>query len=276
MDRLTIFFLLEHGFQSTSVDTASIFPILSRWSGDVILRGTWKYNSASHDSLWANSTPTDLRFQSGSWVVNQVWIVSNGAILKFWSFWFPFLACRGDKNKVEAELTTKVLTNSMWLPIARFGLNRWLPQSSQKLIKSQTPTCLSHLWEYMLLNCSLLYVVYCWTKVNFKNLFELKCVFVFSHGGATNFPPICCSHSPYSGNFKAHAIGPNIVGPNNVVTCCVRLNGTTTMLAHVAHSLKPVKLLGPCKRTQHCWPTTPNNVGSCWHLLCPFAWAFRL
>ena len=67
---------------------------------------------------------------------------------------------------------------------------------------------------------------------------------------------------------------PNIVGPNNVVTCCVRLHGTTTMLALVAYSLKPVKLLGPCKRTQHCWPTTRNNVGSCWHLLRPFAWAF--
>ena len=46
------------------------------------------------------------------------------------------------------------------------------------------------------------------------------------------------------------------------------------MLALVAYSLKLVKLLGPCKRTQHCWPTTPNNVGSCWHLLRPFAWAF--
>ena len=66
---------------------------------------------------------------------------------------------------------------------------------------------------------------------------------------------------------------PNIVGPNNVVTCCVRVHGTTTMLALFAYSLKPVKLLGPCKRTQHCWPTTPNNVGSCWHLLRPFAWA---
>ena len=64
---------------------------------------------------------------------------------------------------------------------------------------------------------------------------------------------------------------PNIVGPNNVVTCCARLHGTTTMLALVAYSLKPVKLLGPCNRTQHCWPTTPNNVGSCWHLLRPFA-----
>ena len=30
------------------------------------------------------------------------------------------------------------------------------------------------------------------------------------------------------------------------------------MLALIAHSLKPVKLFGPCKRTQHCWP--------CWEL----------
>ena len=74
---------------------------------------------------------------------------------------------------------------------------------------------------------------------------------------------------------KGHANGPNIVGPNNVVTCCACLHGTTTMLAFVAYSLKPVKLLGPCERTQHCWPTTPNNVGSCWHLLRPFAWASR-
>ena len=47
------------------------------------------------------------------------------------------------------------------------------------------------------------------------------------------------------------------------------------LLALFACSLKPVKLLGPCKRTQHCWPTTPNNVGSCWHFLRPFAWALN-
>ena len=81
---------------------------------------------------------------------------------------------------------------------------------------------------------------------------------------------------PFAWAFKAHTNGPNIVGSNNVVTCCVRLHGTTTMLALVAYSLKPVKLLGPCKRTQHCRQTTPNNVGSCWHLLRPFAWAFTL
>ena len=27
-------------------------------------------------------------------------------------------------------------------------------------------------------------------------------------------------------------------------------------------SLKPDKLLAPCKWMQHCWPTTPNIVGS--------------
>ena len=42
---------------------------------------------------------------------------------------------------------------------------------------------------------------------------------------------------------EPHTNGSNIVGPNNVVTCCVRLHGTTTMLALVAYSLKPVKLL---------------------------------
>ena len=46
----------------------------------------------------------------------------------------------------------------------------------------------------------------------------------------------------------------------------VNLHGTTTVLALVAYSLKPVKLLGPCKRTQLCWPNTPttrNNVVTC-------------
>ena len=39
-----------------------------------------------------------------------------------------------------------------------------------------------------------------------------------------------------------------LLGP----TRCVRLHGTTTMLA-------PVKVLGPLKRTQHFWPTTRNT-----------------
>ena len=62
-----------------------------------------------------------------------------------------------------------------------------------------------------------------------------------------------------------------LLGP----TCCVRLHGTPTMLALVAYSLKPVKLLGPCKRTQHFWPKTPNNTQQCCDLLRPFAWTFR-
>ena len=50
-----------------------------------------------------------------------------------------------------------------------------------------------------------------------------------------------------------------LLGP----TCCVRLHGTTTILALVAFCLKPVKHLGPYKRTQHCWSTTRNDVMTC-------------
>ena len=44
-------------------------------------------------------------------------------------------------------------------------------------------------------------------------------------------------------------------------------NSQHCWMLHVASvcppCLKPVKLLPSCKRTQHCWPTTPNVVGSC-------------
>ena len=45
--------------------------------------------------------------------VRQPWVVNLelGVILKFRSFWFSFLACRGDKNKVEEELTTTISTD---------------------------------------------------------------------------------------------------------------------------------------------------------------------
>ena len=43
------------------------------------------------------------------------------------------------------------------------------------------------------------------------------------------------------------------------LTCCVRLLSFDV----VAQSLKPVKLLFPCKRTQHCWPTAPNIASVC-------------
>ena len=52
----------------------------------------------------------------------------------------------------------------------------------------------------------------------------------------------------------------------------VSISTTSCLLLHVvctctAQSLKPDKLLAPCKWTQHCWPTTPNIVGSyCVHL----------
>ena len=103
----------------------------------------------------------------------------------------------------------------------------------------------------------------------------------------TSVPSSKCSeiNTSLSQSLKAHANGATrhnksqhccVSLANNVVTCCVRLHGTATLLALVAYSLKPVKRLGPCKQTQHCWPTTPNNVRNCWHLLCPFAWAFKI
>ena len=80
---------------------------------------------------------------------------------------------------------------------------------------------------------------------------------------------------------KAHASGRNFVGQQHATllgtTCCISLHRTTTMwamLAPVAYSLKTIKLLGPCKRRQHCWPKTPNNTQQCCDLLRPFAWAF--
>ena len=39
------------------------------------------------------------------------------------------------------------------------------------------------------------------------------------------------------------------------------------LLALVAYSLKPVKLLGPCKRMQRCWLKNPNNTQQCRDLL---------
>ena len=88
-------------------------------------------------------------------------------------------------------------------------------------------------------------------------------------------------------SLKALANGPNIVGQQHpsllgptmlclVASVCMEPQQCCHLLALVAYSLKPVKLLGLCKRTQHCWPTTPNNVGCCWHLLRPFAWALNL
>ena len=60
-----------------------------------------------------------------------------------------------------------------------------------------------------------------------------------------------------------------------VVSVCMEPQQCCHLLALVAYSLKPVKLLGPCKRAQHCWPKTPNNTQRCCNLLRPFAWALN-
>ena len=69
----------------------------------------------------------------------------------------------------------------------------------------------------------------------------------------------------------------------HVASVCMEPQQCWHLLAFVAYSLKPVKLLGSYKRTQRCWPTTRNivepnmlrpfawnhnNVGTCWLLLC--------
>ena len=62
---------------------------------------------------------------------------------------------------------------------------------------------------------------------------------------------------------RLRANGRNIVGCYMLrpfahpVACC------WTLLRVVAQSLKPVELFAPCKRTEHCWLSTPNIVGSC-------------
>ena len=61
------------------------------------------------------------------------------------------------------------------------------------------------------------------------------------------------SHNVNKNTLRPMQTDATLLGP----TCCVRLHGTTTMLALVGYSLKPVKLLGPCQRTQHCWPKKP-------------------
>ena len=43
------------------------------------------------------------------------------------------------------------------------------------------------------------------------------------------------------------------------------------MLALVSYSLKPVKLLGPCKRTQQCWELLALFASVCMGLYCTWA-----
>ena len=82
---------------------------------------------------------------------------------------------------------------------------------------------------------------------------------------------------------KAHANGRNIVGQQNATflgpTCFICLHGTTTMLTLVGTccvQFETGQAFGPSKRTQHCWPKTPNNTQQCCDLLRPFTWALSV
>ena len=62
----------------------------------------------------------------------------------------------------------------------------------------------------------------------------------------------------------------NIAGPHMLCLFAWNHNNVGTCFIN---SLKPVKLLGPSKHMQHCWPKTPNNMQQCCGFLCSFAWA---
>ena len=61
----------------------------------------------------------------------------------------------------------------------------------------------------------------------------------------------------------------------HVASVCMEPQQCWHLLTLVAYSLIPVKLLGPCKRMQDCWPTTPNNTQQCCDLLRPFSWFLK-
>ena len=78
-------------------------------------------------------------------------------------------------------------------------------------------------------------------------------------------------------DWKAHTNGRNIVGQQNATLLGVREpQQFWHLLALFAYSFKSVKLLGPCKRTKHCWPKASNNTQQCCDLLRPFAWALKI
>ena len=49
----------------------------------------------------------------------------------------------------------------------------------------------------------------------------------------------------------------------------------TTLRFSISIELESSKLLGPCKRTQYCWPKIPNNTQQCCDLLRPFPRALK-
>ena len=73
---------------------------------------------------------------------------------------------------------------------------------------------------------------------------------------------------------------PNIVGCYTLGPFAHPVAFCWMLLCFVAQSLKPVKLLAPCKRAQHCWPTSPTLLDVTWcvrlHTLLHFVGCFCL
>ena len=72
---------------------------------------------------------------------------------------------------------------------------------------------------------------------------------------------------PTTKDLKAHANGPNIVGPNNVVACCVRLHGATTMMALVGTCCVQFETGQTFRPMQTHATLLANNTQQCWKLL---------
>ena len=84
----------------------------------------------------------------------------------------------------------------------------------------------------------------------------MHCAIISWGWGVTSLYKRACSPPPVK---PPSPLGCNKCNKRSL-TCWVRLH---TLLRVVAQSLKPVNLLATWKRTQLCYPTTPNIVESC-------------
>ena len=100
-------------------------------------------------------------------------------------------------------------------------------------------------------------------KMVLFNVMTLHVLIIKAHANGRNKSQHCCMLLGFfCQQCCVHLHGPkSLTGFKSSIhnKCQHCLHGTTTMLALV-YSLKPVKLLGPCKRTQHCWQKNPNNT----------------
>ena len=84
-----------------------------------------------------------------------------------------------------------------------------------------------------------------------------------SHGKSWNFRK--------SKAYEPWAYNTQHCWAQHVASVCLEPQQCWHLFAIVAYSSKPVKLLGPCRRTQHCWLNTPQQLSRCFRLHGPFS-----